>query len=192
MKHILNDLSEQEKNSIREQHKGGKKIVIENFTKLLNAKLGDTKPFLTESTEMENALNMENIELIDAGLEPIDIETVERAENGEDVSDELINKVAQEMDTDVDMNEVQRVKQGLKKAICSISDKNQLKGIKKQFLNLFKNKKNRKEQLEPGVITILGFTAHIEVFIVIALFIIFTIIVISISKKAKQNFCYPR
>jgi hypothetical protein len=48
MKHLLNDLSEEEKNRIREQHTGGKKIVIENFNKLVNTKLGDAKPFLNE------------------------------------------------------------------------------------------------------------------------------------------------
>lgn len=54
MKHILNDLSEEEKNRIREQHTGGKKIVIENFNKLVNTKLGDAKPFLNEQTEEAN------------------------------------------------------------------------------------------------------------------------------------------
>ena len=44
MKHLLNNLSEEEKNSIREQHTGGMKVVNENFDKLLNAKLGDAKP----------------------------------------------------------------------------------------------------------------------------------------------------
>ena len=48
MKHLLNDLSEEEKNRIREQHSGGKKIVIENFKKLVDTKLGDEKPFLNE------------------------------------------------------------------------------------------------------------------------------------------------
>lgn len=48
MKHILNNLTEEEKNSIREQHTGGKKIMIENFNKLINSKLGDSKPFLME------------------------------------------------------------------------------------------------------------------------------------------------
>jgi hypothetical protein len=48
MKHLLNDLSEEEKNRIREQHTGGKKFVIENFDKLVNTKLGDAKPFLNE------------------------------------------------------------------------------------------------------------------------------------------------
>ena len=48
MKHLLNDLSDEEKNGIREQHSGGKKIVIENFDKLINTKLGDAKPYLNE------------------------------------------------------------------------------------------------------------------------------------------------
>jgi hypothetical protein len=48
MKHLLNDLSEEEKNRIREQHTGGKKLVIENFDKLVNTKLGDAKPLLNE------------------------------------------------------------------------------------------------------------------------------------------------
>jgi hypothetical protein len=48
MKHLLNDLSEEEKNRIREQHTGGKKIMIENFNKLVNTKSGDVKLFLNE------------------------------------------------------------------------------------------------------------------------------------------------
>jgi hypothetical protein len=48
MKHILNNLSEQEKNSIREQHTGGMKVMTENFSKLLNSKLGDSKPLVSE------------------------------------------------------------------------------------------------------------------------------------------------
>ena len=48
MKHILNDLTEQEKNSIREQHTGGMKVITENFSKLLNSKLGDSKPLVSE------------------------------------------------------------------------------------------------------------------------------------------------
>lgn len=51
MKHLLNNLTEEEKNSIREQHTGGKKIVIENFSKLINTKSGDVKTYLGEQTE---------------------------------------------------------------------------------------------------------------------------------------------
>lgn len=57
MKHILNNLSEEEKNSIREQHTGGKKIMIENFNKLVNTKLGDAKP-LTEQEETNPTKDM--------------------------------------------------------------------------------------------------------------------------------------
>jgi hypothetical protein len=49
MKHLLNDLSEEEKNRIREQHTGGKKLVIENFKKLVDTRLGDAKPYLNEA-----------------------------------------------------------------------------------------------------------------------------------------------
>ena len=43
MKHILNDLTDQEKNAIREQHTGGMKVMTEKFSKLTNSKLGDVK-----------------------------------------------------------------------------------------------------------------------------------------------------
>ena len=50
MKHLLNNLSEEEKNSIREQHTGGMKVMTENFNKLINSKLGDAKPLVLEQT----------------------------------------------------------------------------------------------------------------------------------------------
>jgi hypothetical protein len=48
MKHILNDLSNEEKNNIREQHTGGMKVMTENFSKLINSKLGNSKPLVNE------------------------------------------------------------------------------------------------------------------------------------------------
>jgi DNA-binding ferritin-like protein len=48
MKHILNNLSNEEKNSIREQHTGGMNVMTENFSKLMNSKLGDSKPLVSE------------------------------------------------------------------------------------------------------------------------------------------------
>jgi hypothetical protein len=48
MKHILNNLSEQDKNSIREQHTGGMKVMTEGFSKLINSKLGDVKLVVKE------------------------------------------------------------------------------------------------------------------------------------------------
>jgi hypothetical protein len=51
MKHILNNMSEQEKNSIREQHTGGMKVMTENFSKLINSKLGDSKPLVEQKED---------------------------------------------------------------------------------------------------------------------------------------------
>lgn len=51
MKHILNNLSEEEKNAIREQHTGGMTVITENFSKLINSKLGDSKPLVKEETK---------------------------------------------------------------------------------------------------------------------------------------------
>lgn len=48
MKHILNNLTEEEKNSIREQHTDTLKVMTENFSKLVESKLGDVKPILSE------------------------------------------------------------------------------------------------------------------------------------------------
>lgn len=54
MKHILNNLTEQEKQSILEQHKGGMKVVNENFSKLIKATLGDAKPLVSEQADDQN------------------------------------------------------------------------------------------------------------------------------------------
>mgnify|MGYP000224040332 CR=1 FL=1 len=51
MKHLLNNISEEEKNRIREQHEGGMRLAIDNFKKLVVTKLGDAKPYLTEASQ---------------------------------------------------------------------------------------------------------------------------------------------
>lgn len=48
MKHLLNNLTEKEKNAIREQHSGGMKISIDNFSNLVESKLGNVKPLVNE------------------------------------------------------------------------------------------------------------------------------------------------
>jgi len=60
MKHLLNNMSEEEKNAIREQHSGGMKVMTENFNKLLNSKLGDARPLL-EKKEEENEGFMDSL-----------------------------------------------------------------------------------------------------------------------------------
>jgi len=51
MKHLLNNLSEEEKNNIRKLHEGGMNLAIDNFKKLIETKSGDVKPYLLEQEE---------------------------------------------------------------------------------------------------------------------------------------------
>lgn len=52
MKHLLNDLSNEEKNRIREQYEGGMSVDTSKFKKLVETKLGDAKPFLNENNPL--------------------------------------------------------------------------------------------------------------------------------------------
>jgi hypothetical protein len=54
MKHLLNDMSLEEKNSIREQHEGGIKVDTSKFKSLLESKLGDSKPLVDQVSETKN------------------------------------------------------------------------------------------------------------------------------------------
>jgi hypothetical protein len=57
MKHLLNNLSSEEKNRILEQHNGGKTIDTSNFKRLLESKLGNVKPLINEqSTSIDVSL----------------------------------------------------------------------------------------------------------------------------------------
>ena len=53
MKHLLNDLSTEEKNRIREQYEGGMSIDTSRFKSLLENKLGDAKPLIVEACKRE-------------------------------------------------------------------------------------------------------------------------------------------
>ena len=59
MKHLLNDLSEEEKNNIREQHAGGMKVSNARFNTLLETKSGDVKPLISEQGEVTQKSNID-------------------------------------------------------------------------------------------------------------------------------------
>lgn len=61
MKHILNDLSNEEKNRIREQHEGGMKVDSSKFKKLLENKLGNSKPLVSEQGSMYSDFDHERM-----------------------------------------------------------------------------------------------------------------------------------
>lgn len=52
MKHLLNNLSEEERDSIRGQYTGRLNVVTENFKKFVSKKLGDVSP-IVENSQME-------------------------------------------------------------------------------------------------------------------------------------------
>ena len=54
MKHLLNNLSEEEKNSIREQHTGGMQVNNGRFNSLLENKLGNSKPLVSEQEKVQS------------------------------------------------------------------------------------------------------------------------------------------
>jgi len=61
MKHLLNDLTEQEKNSIREQHTGGMVVPTAKFSKLVDTKLGDAKPLVNEQSDEKGLMKWNEI-----------------------------------------------------------------------------------------------------------------------------------
>lgn len=51
MKHLLNNISQEEKNRILEQHSGGKKVTIKNFNELVSKRLGEVKSYLMKEQD---------------------------------------------------------------------------------------------------------------------------------------------
>jgi len=74
MKHLLNDIPEWERNSIREQHKGGTTIDTSRFKKLMESKLGNVKPLINEMDDedymssVDSNLEDESMNTIKVGL----------------------------------------------------------------------------------------------------------------------------
>ena len=70
MKHILNEMSDEEKNSIRSQHTGSLQVQTERFKKLVENKLGNVKPLISEQNEPlsdegfvdENELDLDSLD----------------------------------------------------------------------------------------------------------------------------------
>jgi len=87
MKHILNNLTEQEKQSILEQHKGGMKVVNENFSKLIKATLGDAKPLVSEQDDKKDTHRYET------GTQTPGIEKFMENPSDETVSNGLLNQL---------------------------------------------------------------------------------------------------
>ena len=166
MKHLLNDLSEQEKNSIREQHTGGMKVMTENFSKLLNAKLGDAKPLSEQELGLPTETPDIDLEQLNTTLSPLGVNlTPEEASELQPECEapysgpysDIVNKISEKLDN------------------MSLDG---LKSTLKQVLS-FKKKQPVQEQLAPLVIA--GVTIP-GVAVAVVLGVIALIIVVKIAK----------
>ena len=90
MKHILNNLTDKEKNSILEQHTGGMTVMSENFSKLLNSKLGDVKPLVNEQ-QVDNG--EQNTHRYDKGVQSPGIEKFLQNPGDATISNGLLNEL---------------------------------------------------------------------------------------------------
>lgn len=64
MKHLLNNMSEEEKNVIRNQHTGGMKLSNQKFRKLVESKLGDVKTLVEQPKRKEDSAIIPDINTI--------------------------------------------------------------------------------------------------------------------------------
>lgn len=71
MKHILNNISQEEKNRILEQHTGGKTIDTSKFKMLLESSLGNVKTLVSEGTpgtDIGDTITINKIEHVIDGI----------------------------------------------------------------------------------------------------------------------------
>ena len=71
MKNLLNDMSFEERQKIREQHTGGMKVTSNRFTKLVNGKLGHINPLLNEQADNDDFFDSYVKPLTDQGFKQV-------------------------------------------------------------------------------------------------------------------------
>jgi len=79
MKHLLNDIPEWERNSIREQHKGGTTIDTSRFKKLMESKLGNVKPLINEMDDEDYMSSADDINSEGESMDTIKVGLVDNS-----------------------------------------------------------------------------------------------------------------
>ena len=180
MKHLLNDMSSEEKNSIREQHTGGLQIDTTKFKSLLESKLGDAKPILSEQ-EMVDAEAIAK----EAGINPQEITNMCQSKTVPPVIQKLMDKIPE--------NIRDEAKQTIKTLVGKIKSMSlgQLMGLRKQIKQEIQTAKSKtlQEQLTP--IMIAGMAISPSILIAIGVLILFIIVVLIVSKSSKGGSCNP-
>ena len=97
MKHILNEMSEEERNSIRSQHTGSLQVQTEKFKALVEKKLGEAKPLINEQfesftafDEQEDGPSTEDMPLAPMDEDDSDYRMYDLPSIHQDIEDELM------------------------------------------------------------------------------------------------------
>jgi len=85
MNHLLNNLREEEKNSIREQHEGGMTLDTSRFRTLLENKLGNAKPLVEQDGPSTEDMPLSPMEEDDSDYRMYDLPSIHQ-----DIEDELM------------------------------------------------------------------------------------------------------
>jgi hypothetical protein len=106
MKHILNEMSEEERNSIRSQHTGSLQVQTERFKALVENKLGNAKPLVSEQLE---------------SFSEIDEDDFDSLVNDEEVLGSEENEL-EEDDSDYRMYDLPSIHQDIEDELMEMSD----------------------------------------------------------------------
>lgn len=179
MKHLLNDLSEQERNGILEQYSGKMTVDTTKFKKLLESKLGDAKPLVMEQEDV----NVETI-LSDEGLGG----ESEQVFCSPSTPPPLVQKLIYKIPSNIKEEAIQTIKK-LANVFKNLSIKDllnlrrQVKGEKQKA----EQKQQMNEQLVPIVIAGISVSPLILIAIAAILIIIIVSLIISKSGKSKKR-----
>lgn len=177
MKHLLNDLSEQEKNGILEQYNGKMTVDTSKFKKLLESKLGDAKPLVVEQEDV----NVETV-LSDEGLSS----ESPQAFCSPSSPPPLVQKLIYKIPSNIKEEAIQTIKK-LANAIkdFSIKDLLNLKRQVKEGKQKAQQTQQMNEQLVPIVIA--GISVSPIILIAVAAILVIVIVSLIISKSGKSK-----
>jgi hypothetical protein len=165
MKHLLNDLSNEEKNRIREQYEGGMSIDNSKFKKLVETKLGDAKPLVMEESEEVDINSLMGEE----GMSAQDINSFCSPTTPPPFVQKILDRIPENI-------------------------KEEAKTVIKNFANAIKNfsikdllslRRKLQEQLAP--IMIAGIAISPSLLIAVGAILLFIIIFIIVSKSGKKG-----
>jgi hypothetical protein len=180
MKHLLNDMSSEEKNSIREQHTGGIQIDTTKFKSLLESKLGDAKPILSE----QETVDAEAIAKED-GINPQEVSNMCQSKTVPPIIQNLIDKIPEDI-----KDEAKQIIKTLAGKIKNMS-LGQLMGLRKQIKQEMQTAKNQSLQEQLAPIVIAGLTLSPSLLIAVGVIILLIIISVITSKSSKGGSCNP-